>query len=111
MGKINESLIREKKLLFRFLKENNCYMEFIKNFNDFVKVNQNKKFYFIDIRLGFDEVIKKRIVSEINSEIEYAFCWRKTLQGDTFWRELSRKWIEISKQIKYYEYVKKLKNG
>ena len=98
----NKLFILEKKQFIRFLKENNCYKEYCRNFSlyskKFIILNQNRK-TFISYKKGIDEIINKRILNQIDSEIEYSFRWRDTFEGHDYWSELSHKWEKISKEI------------
>ena len=91
---MNDVKLRKKQFI-RFLKENNCYKEFCINFYNF----QNKTDYIIN-KLTIDELVFRFITFRSNSEIDDAFCWLNTNQGDDYWRTINNKWKELTNGIK-----------
>lgn len=76
--------MNEYKNFINFLKEHNAFSKFIKNFNLQIKW---RKIYNhpIDVLTYF------RIVGE-EYFLYYAFLWRSTKEGDSFWRNLASEW-------------------
>ena len=81
-----------KKLFIRFLKENNCYKEFFKNFYN---VNCNRQFKEFNDLLSYSYYHKR-------SEIINAFDWIHTSYGVIKWAELNKKWEELLYGNTYY---------
>ena len=77
-----------KKLFIRFLKENNCYGNFV---------------YYMRIRGGYFSDINVLVaISELNktSEIYYSIDWENTKQGKKFWSDMNDKWKWAIKKYK-----------
>ena len=68
----------EKVKLSEFLKENNCYEKFIKNFD--------KKFVY-------EGWIK---IENLDRVISFAFEWDRTKEGFNYWNAIDGKWREIN---------------
>ena len=72
-----------------FLKENNCYEEFVENFDLNVAMKSIDKFYSTYTESSnFDDLVSG------------AFQWYQSEQGDEFWEELHKKW-----QSRYEELI------
>ena len=74
-----------RKKIFRFLKEEGAYSEWVYNIR--------KQHPTTD--LDFWEFGLKKIFNEkekCGGGISSAFCWRYTKQGHEYWRTLSNKW-------------------
>ena len=90
--KTNEIL----KEFFKFLKENNAYVQYRTNicygFGNHSRMNINF-FYGIQEKLIPFET-RKNIITEITARnlINYAFTWAETEQQHKYWRELHIKW-------------------
>ena len=95
MNSIDKTTLHRKKQLLRFLKENNCYKEFIKNFIQF-----ESKGYFKN-KLDIDDLVSRVITykSCSESEINDAFRWKDTIQGENFWRTIDDKWYILNYYI------------
>ena len=75
---------KRSKFLFRLLKENNCYQEFINNSND------NNISYFNNLYELLEYCQQKHV-----NEISNAFTWSDSVQGYEFWVGLNDKWLNI----------------
>lgn len=70
-----------KKKLFKFLKDNNCLVEFLINLSAY-----NKK-------EGCNLTIHRlTTISNPIFIISYAFFWHNTTEGHDYWLDISRKW-------------------
>lgn len=67
----------ELKYLTSFLKENDCYYQYIKNYN-----NYNNEYYM-------PLTILKYSYNLINN----AFVWRETKEGFDYWEKIHNEWI------------------
>lgn len=92
MNDLNEN----GKALLRFLKENDYYRKFMRNFHN--KSKENIKFKDLThSNVGFIEFCNKAI-SEYY--IDIAFNWVLTKEGSDFWEDVSTQWKYF-----YYGYV------
>ena len=91
---MNDEILIRKKIFIRFLKENNCYTNFLFNLRN---GNFNKKSHnTCEINL-FDALYKR--LKECNektpnvyvNEIHLAFFWGSTKEGILFWDEIGEK--------------------
>lgn len=91
--KTNEIL----KEFFKFLKENNAYIQYRTNicygFGNHSSKNINFFFY------GMQEIVipfetRKNIITEtaVRNLINYAFAWSETKERYKYWCELHKKW-------------------
>ena len=92
---MNDVKLRKKQFI-RFLKEKNCYEEFCKNFYNF----QYKTEYIIK-KINIDELIFRFLTFKSNSEIDDAFCWESTIQGDEYWRCINDNWLTLTRGMKH----------
>ena len=84
-SKSGESAIMIKKLFVRFLKMKNVYREFMHNVISYRMDWFNRK-PFNEIML--DDIIRCNGRNLIN----YAFVWKYTKEGESFWRQLDNEW-------------------
>lgn len=77
----NDNIKFYKKILLKFLKENNIYYSYIKNFSKNYK-NNNKE---INELINDIDFLKK-------SPIGGAFIWDNTNEGHKFWQNMSSKY-------------------
>ena len=68
----------ELKYLTSFLKENDCYYQYIKNYN-----NYSNEYYM-------PLTILKYSYNLINN----AFVWRETNEGFDYWRKKHEEWLD-----------------
>ena len=80
-------MLNRKKMLFRFLKENNCYQQFFHNF-------EHRKDYHLSLIKDINHLIEFAALRRV-SEIHIAFCWAETLQNHRYWEHLDKKWYDI----------------
>lgn len=66
------------KYLTSFLKENDCYYQYIKNYN-----NYNNEYYM-------PLTILKYSYNLINN----AFVWRETKEGFDYWEKIHNEWLD-----------------
>lgn len=78
-----------RKRFFRFLKEENVYKLFIKNF-------KNRTNCYIRFN-SFDELFDYCSENDQRGLIDFAFVWEYTKQGSSFWRILNMKFEELKK--------------
>ena len=72
-------IIQEEVKLSDFLKQNNCYGEFVNN---------------------FDKELKGQIFKDYtNDVITNAFDWYKTKQGYDYWNDIDYRWSEIEHKV------------
>lgn len=93
--KTNEIL----KEFFKFLKENNAYIQYRANichdgFGDHFRKNNINFFYGIQEKVISLFETRKNIIEETTARnlINYAFTWAETEQQHKYWRELHIKW-------------------
>ena len=81
--------IKLKKLFIRFLKENNCYKQFIKNFEDFaIKYRDINKYCF-------DNIIHLCYRDKLNILRASFSCEKHDKIFNINWYELAESWIKI----------------
>lgn len=76
----NDNIKFYKKVLFKFLKENNIYVSYIKNLSK--SYNNNNK--------QINELIND--INFLKSPISGAFIWDNTNEGHIFWLDMSSKY-------------------
>ena len=84
---------KQKKTFIRFLKENNCYQQYVKNNKQYMK--QNKSLF-----KSFDEIIQYSGEVTNNPELLYSFCWNDTKEGDNYWLKIHVKWKKFNVYFK-----------
>lgn len=87
MALINELSEEQKIAIFtKFLKENGVFGKYI---NEFSKSIWNEEKNFITF------------ISEtsLNAFLSYAFDWRNTENGSTFWRKIDSKWVKTLNEL------------
>lgn len=78
-----------RKRFFRFLKDENAYKLFIKNF-------KNRTNHFTRFK-SFDELFDYCSENDQRGLIDFAFIWQDTKQGCSFWKILNMKFEELKK--------------
>ena len=73
------------KKFIKFLEANNAWENFERAFENYGK---NAKDY------------KKECEGNINIELDCAFVWAETEEGEEYWEALNEKWIEANKPLK-----------
>lgn len=84
-----------KKCFIEFLKENKVLSKFIKNFK------KQKNWRIIEDR-PISSVDYFKTMYEDNFII-HAFLWRNTMEGHSFWSDLSEAWLAKLCALKYNE--------
>lgn len=93
--------MKDKQIFFRFLKENNAYTAWLRNFKRFshaLKQDESEK-----LSLLFRDDISIRQV------VRNSFSWYTSQEGYWFWFKLSKKWqkhllsISNENKIKYVQ--------
>ena len=80
-------MLNDKKKLVNFLKENNAFGVFVLNFDNSKQWRkENGEIY--DEHKYFTNTPCERYISG-------AFLWRNTVQGHSFWLNLSEKWRQL----------------
>ena len=77
-----------ENIFIRFLKENNCYYNFIKN------IKSSHAFSFMYKYLTIQELF-----NDSNNPIGFGFSWAKSPEGQIYWNEKSRKWENLLTSI------------
>ena len=81
--------ITYKKLFVRFLKENNSYIQYIKNFEDFA-IN------YKDInKYSFNNIIKLCYKNGLNIFITSFPCEKHNKNSNISWYELAESWMKL----------------
>ena len=84
---MNNITLRKKQFI-RFLKENNCYGNFIFNL-------ENHKQYIYSYKFNnVDDIVKETINRNNNlvNEFTCAFSWTNTIEGYRYWANKSYQW-------------------
>ena len=85
-----------KKIFIRFLKENNCYNEFMYN------LTKHEKFGMYQFNNINDLLYRLKTMDDLFiNEISLAFCWDETTQGFLYWNKITDKWNKIVWNIIY----------
>ena len=74
-----------KKLFIRFLKENNCYKQYVRNYDN--NFNLDSGFIYNCLNELYDD----RLPNEDN-EFTDAFSWGNTYEGFEYWDDMDDKW-------------------
>lgn len=84
-----------KKCFINFLRENKIFSRFYALFK--LSVKWRKKFKH--------PIYEMKYFQEIDPEdfIAYAFLWRNTMEGHSFWLDLSEAWLAKLRALKYNE--------
>ena len=83
------NLNERKKLFIRFLKENNCYINFFSNL-------YKQKNDWQDCNSSINELVLAMIaIHKDGSEIDYGFNWGCTEETFSYWSKLNIKWKNI----------------
>ena len=95
--------IKYKRILIRFLKENNCY-------NQFIEYLFNKEMSLV---FNSDDNIRDFTIDNIvfiDENVINSFAWHMTREGEYFWNEIFFKWQKIlndlndgTKKIRIFE--------
>ena len=80
-----------KKLITRFLKENNIYQQYVYNSKNFFNKEINKQYLWSRNLKGFDDIIVYSILGKMSTEIKGGFDWECTKEGFDFWFNHSKK--------------------
>lgn len=98
----NKDIIKRK--FFRFLKNRNCFAQFIKRFNCKESVSERMLWANRIHKGAFTGEISIGFVSYFNNLkrpadlLQYAFLWEKTKEGHEFWKTIGEEWrIELRK--------------
>jgi hypothetical protein len=93
-----------KKKFFRFLKNRNCFAQFIKRFNSEEGISERLFWANRSHKAAFKEEISSGFVSYFGNLrkpsdlLQYAFLWEKTEEGHEFWKAIGEEWrIELRK--------------
>ena len=78
--------LNRKKIFIRFLKENNCYKQYCKNYNNTLDELYESNEYNGELN--------------ISNEIFDAFSWVSTKEGFSFWDDVDDKWTIFLIKIK-----------
>lgn len=85
-----EYITNDFKDFLRFLKDNNCYREYFKSFND---VTNGKKFR---VEKGLEKEFNSFFISTNSLDwILHGFDWKLTRNGFDFWQILDLKWFNL----------------
>ena len=94
-----------KKVFLRFLKNNNCYSQFIKRFNCKKGVSDRTFWANGSHKMAFMGTINNGFQSYLNNIksnadlLQYAFLWEKTDEGHEFWQAIGNEWRKELKKI------------
>ena len=83
--------LERKRIFLRFLKENNCLLQYMKN----IRHNDNVFQYSID-NLHFNHIIKG---SAFDCLLSTPFVWTKTDEGEEYWFNLHKSWERFVRKI------------
>jgi len=94
-----------KRKFFRFLKNRNCFAQFIKRFNcergtseRMLWANRSYKAAFNgEINNGFNSYFSS--LKRLSDLLQYAFLWEKTEEGHEFWHSIGDEWRKELKKI------------
>ena len=81
--RLRKARLLNAKILYKYLKRNNCFANFAKNTEEYTKETLGNRF-------SMDDFSKKKVFKtlyEIGS-ICRAFSWIDSPQGDQYWRQL-----------------------
>lgn len=93
-----------KQLLTRFLKENYCYAEYKKYFNNWTK---NERLAYTKLKDDFNDLICELQPFQL---ISHAFCWERSYHGHGYWDAINYRWgnfLESKNKIIYQIITKK----
>lgn len=100
--------MNDVKFFIYFLKENDCYKQFIENCHKMLDGPKNIRMYdaydawFYNRWKNYSSVIEYLCDNESNSEryLDYAFRWMLTSQGSSFWNKINDKWVDCLRHKK-----------
>ena len=94
-----------KRKFFRFLKNRNCFAQFIKHFNSEEGISERMFWANRSHKAAFKEEISSGFVSYFDNLrkpsdlLQYAFLWDKTEEGYEFWMAIGDEWRKELKKI------------
>lgn len=75
--------INYRRLLFKFLKENDLYDKWVYNL---------KKQHPISNKRWWNKMHSYIYSNNTKQAVDYAFCWSNTLEGHDFWSKINDRW-------------------
>ena len=94
-----------KKIFLRFLKNHNCFAQFMIRFKNKEAVSERVFWANRSHKGAFKEEISNDFVSYFNNLkrpsdlLQYAFLWEKTEEGHDFWRVIGDEWRKELKKF------------
>lgn len=83
-----------KQLLLRFLKDNQIYNSFIKNYYLISGISFRQKFLPDEVATNLRRYIRfYQPISIAFNYFENAFSWEKTKEGSEFWENINHLWL------------------
>lgn len=93
--RLRKARLLNAKILYKYLKRNNCFANFAKNTEEYTikEIPGN--------RSSMDDFSKKNVLKTLNKigSICKAFSWFGSPQGDQYWRQLDNDYYKFREHI------------